>query len=154
MQLTACVASPANGKANIETPPFALEGDWELKSILPVGEVQGPGIQQQKQLLGTLVGYHDNELTACRAAVPITSIEKTRMTPADFLAGNHVSFDQLGIRQKTITQIVINDRQSGSCFGDFPLPGQVVYLLSEKDAVILFEGVFYQAKRVARGGGN
>jgi hypothetical protein len=131
------------------TPVDALHisGTWMIKSIYTTPNVEGPNLFQQKKLLDSTIVLDSRSLKACGQSVPITSVEVYQVTGADFLANTQVRFEEVGIGTPSITEIVINSRQSGSCFEAFPLPGQDIYIKSKDEILIDFEGVFYRAVR-------
>ena len=70
-----------------------------------------------------------------------------QISPAEFVASTKVRFTEIGYTGANITEIVINDGQSGSCFAAFPIPGQDIYIKDKNELLIDFEGVFYRAVR-------
>lgn len=142
--LTASVCSSQNETANESTMAY---GTWILKSIYPTQNVEGPSPAQQKKLLGTVIVLNASTLKACGQAVPVKTIKVNQVSSADFLEDNRVRFSEVGVEGASITEIVINHRQSGTCFGAFPLPGQDIYVKSRNEILVLFEGVFYRALR-------
>lgn len=146
-----CVASGAgHGQRRVISLPPNLLGAWELSSIISTSNAQGPSGTEQKALLGTPVVYKTTSLHACDSAVSIYAVETKQVSANEFLYENSVSFENLGISQKAIERIVINNRSSGACFEEFPIPGQVVYLIGSGEALISFEGVLYRAKLRSR----
>jgi hypothetical protein len=124
-----------------------ISGTWMIKSIYTTSNVEGPNPLQQKKLLGSTIVLDSRSLKACGQLVPITSVEVYAVTGAEFLANTRVRFEEVGIGTHSITEMVINSRQSGSCFEAFPLPGQDIYIKSKDEILIDFEGVFYRAVR-------
>jgi hypothetical protein len=124
-----------------------VSGTWVLKSIYPTQNVQGPSGSEQRKLLGSDIVFKAHSLEACGQSVPITSVETKQIGPSDFSADTRATFTEVGIETPTVTEIVINDRESGTCFGAFPLPGQIIYIKGKNELLIDFEGVFYRAVR-------
>lgn len=129
-----------------DVPP-GIKGIWIIKSIYHTENVQGPSPSEQKQLIGSEVVYSDRTLKSCGESVPITSVVRHRVDSAEFLANTLGRFENVDIHAATVMEVVLNNRQAGRCFESFPLPGQDVYIKSENEAVIAFEGVFYRAVR-------
>jgi hypothetical protein len=142
--LPASVCSGQNGTANGSTMVY---GTWILKSIYPTQNVEGPSRAQQKKLLGTTVVLNASALEACGQSVPVKTVEVNQVSSADFLENNRVRFSEVGVEGASITEIVINHRQSGTCFDAFPLPGQDIYVKNKNEILVYFEGVFYRALR-------
>ncbi|MHB8615763.1 MAG: hypothetical protein ACYC93_06805 [Candidatus Acidiferrales bacterium] len=142
--LSACVCSGQNETANESTMVY---GTWILKSIYPTQNVEGPSPAQQKKLLGTTIVLNARTLKACGQSVPVKSIKVNQVSSTDFLEDNRVRFSELGVEGASITEIVINHRQSGTCFDAFPLPGQDIYIKNKNEILVYFEGVFYRALR-------
>ena len=127
--------------------PRVIRGTWVIKSIYRTQNIEGPGTAEQKKLIGTKIVYGDRSLESCGSSVPITSIEEHLVDSADFLANTQVRFSEVEIDARSVTEVVLNNRQAGSCFEAFPSPGQDVYLKSKDEILIDFEGVFYRAVR-------
>lgn len=83
--------------------------------------------------------------------MPVKSIKVSHVSSHDFLANTRVRFSEVGINTSNVTEVVLNQRESGTCFGAFPLPGQDVYIKNEDELLIDFEGVFYRAVRKKQG---
>jgi hypothetical protein len=124
-----------------------IYGTWILKSIYPTQNVEGPSPAQQKKLLGTAIVLNASTLKACGQSVPVKAIKVNQVSSSDFLQDNRVRFSEVGIEGASITEIVINHRQSGTCFDAFPLPGQDIYVKNKNEILVYFEGVFYRALR-------
>jgi hypothetical protein len=122
-------------------------GTWILKSIYPTQNVEGPSPAQQKKLLGTAIVLNASTLKACGQSVPVKTIKVNQVSSTDFLEDNRVRFSEVGVEGASITEIVINHRQSGTCFDAFPLPGQDIYVKNKNEILVYFEGVFYRALR-------
>lgn len=142
--LPTSACSGQNGTANRLT---TVNGTWILKSIYPTQNVEGPSPAQQKKLLGTTVILNDSTLKACGQSVPVKTIKVNQVSSTNFLEDNRVRFSEVGVEGGSITEIVINNRQSGTCFDAFPLPGQDIYVKNKNEILIYFEGVFYRALR-------
>lgn len=146
--MLACALLPACASQPRNADPFReILGEWTLRSILRTGTVQGPGDAQQRQLLGSTVAFAKDSLRACGAQVPIARHEAARISADAFRAQNRVPLEDLGIRSGSVVQITLNDRSAGTCFGDFPLPGQLLFVKNHDELVVAFEGVFYLARR-------
>jgi hypothetical protein len=126
----------------------AIQGTWKLTFIYNTPNVQGPSKIEQRKLLNTSLTYRAQQLKSCDQSVAITSLEEHRVTASDFLAANHVRFDQVRVDAPDLSEVIINQRRSGSCFKVFPLPGQDVYIKGKNELLIDFEGTFYRASRV------
>lgn len=142
--LSASVCSAQNETANESTMVY---GTWILKSIYPTQNVEGPSPAQQKKLLGTTIVLNASTLKACGQSVPVKTIKVNQVSSTDFLEDNRVRFSEVGVEGASITEIVINHRQSGTCFDAFPLPGQDIYVKNKNEILVYFEGVFYRALR-------
>ena len=127
--------------------PSAIRGTWVIKSIYRTHNIEGPSPAEQKKLIGSKIVYSDRSLESCGQSVPITSTEEHQVDSADFLANTKVRFSEVEIDSRSVTELVLNNRQAGSCFEAFPSPGQDVYLKSKDEILIDFEGVFYRAVR-------
>jgi hypothetical protein len=79
--------------------------------------------------------------------VPVISVKTSRVSASEFLANTRARFGEVGIDSPSIIEVVINDRESGTCFGSFPLPGQDLYVKGKNEILVYFEGVFYKALR-------
>jgi hypothetical protein len=78
--------------------------------------VEGPSPSQQKKLLGSTIIFGSRSLKACGQSVPIKSVEVHQVAGVDFLANTRVPFGEVGIATPCITEMVVNNRQSGRCF--------------------------------------
>lgn len=125
----------------------AINGYWLLKSIYLTQNVQGPDPSQQKKLLGSTIEITTHSLRSCGQSVPVKSMKISKISSSDFLENTGARFQDIGVETQSIREVVINNRQSGTCFGAFPLPGQDVYIKNSDEIVIDFEGVFYRALR-------
>jgi len=110
-------------------------------------DVEGPSPAEQKRLIGSEIVYGDRSLRSCGQSVAITSVNHNRVDADRFLADTRVRFTDVGINASSVTELVLNNRQAGSCFEAFPLPGQDVYLKSKDEILVAFEGVLYRAMR-------
>jgi hypothetical protein len=124
-----------------------IRGTWTLKSIYPTQNVQGPGPSQQRQLLQSQIVIGVTSIKACGQSVTITSADVKAVSASEFLANNLVPLDSVGIHKPSVVEVILNQRQSGTCFGAFPMPGQDIYIKGSDELVIAFEGVFYRAIR-------
>jgi hypothetical protein len=125
----------------------AIRGTWVITSIYHTQNVEGPSPAEQKKLIGSGIVYSDRSIKSCGQSAAVTSVEQKRVDAEDFLANTLARFSEVGINAPTVTELVLNNRQAGICFGAFPLPGQDVYLKSKDEILIAFEGVFYRAMR-------
>ena len=125
----------------------AISGTWLLTSIYRTSNVEGPSPSEQKKLLGTSIILSAGSLEACGQSVPIKSIRANQVSSDDFLSNTKVRFAEVRISTPEITEVVINNREAGRCFGAFPLPGQDIYIKNKDELLIDFEGVFYRALR-------
>lgn len=142
--LSMSVCYGQNDMANKSTMVY---GTWILKSIYPTKNIQGPSPAQQKKLLGTTIVLNSTTLKACGQSVPVKTIKFNQVSSADFLEDNRVSFSEVGIEGTSVIEVVINNRQSGTCFDAFPLPGQDIFIKNKNEILIYFEGVFYSTLR-------
>lgn len=124
-----------------------IYGTWILKSIYPTQNVAGPSPAQQRKLLGTVIVLNASTLKACGQSVPVKNVKVNQVSSTDFLEDNRVRFSEVGVKGESVTEIVINHRQSGTCFDAFPLPGQDIYVKNKNEVLVYFEGVFYRALR-------
>jgi hypothetical protein len=124
-----------------------IRGRWMLTSIYPTSNVEGPSRSEQKKLLGTSIILNAGSLEACGQSAPVKSIKASRVSSDDFLSNTNVRFAEVGINTPEITEVVINNREAGTCLGAFPLPGQDIYIKNNHELLIDFEGVFYRALR-------
>lgn len=138
---------PAHAQDTHNDAVTAIRGTWIIESIYRTQNVEGPSPTQQKKLVGSEVVYSDRTLTSCGQSVPISSIDQHQVDSAEFLADTRVRFRELDIHAATVTEVVLNGRQAGKCFEVFPLPGQDVYIKSNDEMVIAFEGAFYRVIR-------
>ena len=141
------LASACSGQGGTANGSTIVNGTWILKSIYPTQNVEGPSPAQQKKLLGTTIVLNASTLKACGQSVPVKTIKVKQVSSTDFLEDNRVRFSEVGVEGENVTEIVINDRQSGTCFDAFPLPGQDIYVKNKNEILIYFEGVFYRALR-------
>ena len=139
--------SMAHSQKSQSDSPSAIRGTWVIKSIYRTHNIEGPSPAEQKKLIGSKIVYSDRSLESCGHSVPITSTEEHQVDSADFLANTKVRFSEVEIDSRSVTELVLNNRQAGSCFRAFPSPGQDVYLKSKDEILIDFEGVFYRAVR-------
>jgi len=116
-------------------------------SIYHTQNVEGPSPAEQKKLIGSEIVYSTRSLKACGQSVQITSTKTNRVDSGEFLANTRVRFNDVEIAAPSVTEVVLNNRQAGTCFGVFPLPGQDIYLKSKDEILIAFEGVFYRVVR-------
>ncbi len=125
----------------------AIRGTWVMDSIYKTQNTEGPSPSQQMKLIGSRIILDTRSLEACGQSVPIKSIEAQQVTSTDFLTNTRVRFSEVGIEEPSVTEVVINKKQSGACFQAFPLPGQDIYIKSKDEILVDFEGVFYRALR-------
>ena len=123
-------------------------GTWVVKSIYKTSNIQGPSVEEQVSLLGTLIILSPDFLQSCGQSVPVKSVVVADLSSSEFLAGTNVRFQDLNLRLSRVTEVVINNRELGSCFGAFPLPGQDIYIRNRNEIIVSFEGVFYRAIKV------
>lgn len=142
--LSTSVCSSQNETASESTMVY---GTWVLKSIYPTQNVEGPSPAQQKKLLRTTIVLNASTLKACGQSVPVKTIKVNQVSSTDFLEDNRVRFSEVGVEGASITEIVVNNRHSGTCFDAFPLPGQDIYVKNKNEILVYFEGVFYCALR-------
>lgn len=124
-----------------------IAGTWMLTEIYQTSNVEGPSPSEQKKLLGTHIVLNAGSLEACGQSVPVKSIRASQVSSDDFLFNTHARFVEVGIKAPEITEIIINNREAGTCFGAFSLPGQDIYIQNKDELLIDFEGVFYRALR-------
>jgi len=147
LSLSLLSTSACFGQNETANESATIYGTWILKSIYPTQNVEGPSPAQQKKLLGTAIVLDASTLKACGQSVPVKAIKVNQVSSTDFLQDNRVRFSEVGLEGESVTEIVINHRQSGTCFGAFPLPGQDIYVKGKNEILVYFEGVFYRALR-------
>ena len=150
--LTLCITTCLGQDSSLEQDSSMkqlnlIKGTWVLKSIYQTQNVEGPSVSEQKKLLGTSITLDGGVLKACGQSVPVKSITVIEVSSDDFLTNTLARFNDVGVDTTSIKEVVINGRQSGTCFGAFPIPGQDVYIKSRDELLIDFEGVFYRAVR-------
>lgn len=124
-----------------------LAGKWTLVSIYRTSNMQGPSAAEAKRLVGTHIIYGAHKMSSCGAAVAISGLKEQSFSEDELLQGFHGRFSELGLREKTIDGIIIEQGASGMCFGAFPPPGRTIFLKSKNELIVDFEGVFYRAVR-------
>ena len=137
--ISVSVCSSQSRTASEATKAF---GTWKLKSIYPTRNIEGPSPSEQEKLLGTTIVLSGDTLKACGRSVPVRTIEVNQISSSDFLDNNRVRLSGVGIEAASVTEIVVNHRQAGTCFDVFPLPGQDIYIKDKNEIVILFEVCF------------
>ena len=130
------------------SPTDTIVGTWVLKSIYATSNVHGPSLSEQNKLIGSKVVIGVRRLRSCGQSVRIRSRVMHKLNPDQFLFGSHVRPNEVGIGSRPITEIVLNNRDAGTCFGSFPVPGQLLYLKTKNELVVDFEGTFYRAVKV------
>jgi len=125
-----------------------LAATWTLVSIYRTSNVQGPSAAEAKRLLGTHIIYGAHRMKSCGADVAINGVKEQSFTEDNLLQDFRGRFSELGVREKTIVGITIEQRSSAACYGAFPLPGRVIFLKSRNALIVDFEGVFYRAVRL------
>ena len=129
-------------------------GTWILKSIYPTQNVEGPSPSQQEKLLGTTIVLDANTLKGVWPVGAGQYHQVNQISSTDFLDNTRVRFTEVGVKTPSMTEVVINDRHSGTCFDAFPLPGQDIYIKDKNEILVYFEGMFYRrfAKALESGG--
>ena len=145
--LISLLASLCSAQIDTANGSTMVYGTWILKSIYPTQNVEGPSPAQQKKLIGTTIVLNASTLKACDQSVPVKTIKVNQVSSADFLENNRIRFSEVGVRGASIIEIVINQRQSGTCFDAFPLPGQDLYVKNKNEILVYFEGAVYRALR-------
>jgi len=135
------------GQAALASKQGVIRGTWTLKSVYLTPNVQGPDPMQQRSLLGSQIVIDATSIGSCGQSARITSTDVKKVSADEFLDDNLVSLDSVGIHRPSVTQMVLNQGQSGICFGAFPMPGLDIYIKNRDELVIAFEGVFYRAVR-------
>jgi hypothetical protein len=106
-------------RAQSEAAPV-IRATWVIKSIYRTRNIEGPSPAEQKKLIGSKIVYSDQSLESCGQSVPITSIDEYRVDSADFLANTRVRFSEVEIDARSLTEVVLNNRQAGSALMHFP----------------------------------
>jgi hypothetical protein len=145
--LVATLPSACRGQKIPDDARSTIRGTWVIKSIIPTQNVEGPDPSQQKKLVNTQIVLNAQTLKACGQSVPISSVDVHQVNQDDFLTNTRVRFNEVGIDTPSVTEVVINNREAGTCLGAFPLPGQDIYVKSKDEVLVDFEGVFYRAVR-------
>lgn len=141
------MSSACHGQKVPSDAASMIRGTWVIKSILPTQNVEGPNPSQQQKLVGTQIVLNAQTLKACGQSVPISSVDVHQVNADDFLNNTQARFNEVGIDTHIVAEVVINNREAGTCFGAFPLPGQDIYVKSKNELLIDCEGVFYRAVR-------
>lgn len=145
--ITLLSVSVCSGQNETANEPTMVYGTWILKSMYRTQNVEGPSPAQQKKLLGTTIVLNASTLKACGQSVPVKTIKVNQISSTDFIDETRARFSEVGVEAASITEIVINDRQSGTCFDAFPLPGQDIYIKDKNEILVYFEGLFYRGLR-------
>ncbi len=124
-----------------------IRGTWVLESIYQTSNVEGPSGWEQKELVGTTIVLNAHSMRACGQSARVTSVREQQVSPDEFLFGTRVRFSEVGITAPAITEVILNNREAGTCYGAFPLPGQDIHIKNNDELLIDFEGVFYRALR-------
>jgi hypothetical protein len=147
LTIALCILAFPLHRCSGQEVPQAIQGSWTLRDVYKTPNVQGPSPSEAHTLIGSHVVIDSKELKSCGHRITISSVEVQQVTPEEFLANTKVRTKWLGLKCLRCTEVIINGRRSGSCFGAFPLPGQDVYIKDSGRLVIYFEGIFYDAVR-------
>lgn len=147
LPLIGMLLSNAVGQGRSTEDAKIIRGTWVLTSLYKTSNITGIDGTQQQRLLASRISYSSKELTACAQSVSIVSLDVHRLSAKDFFAQAYVRLDEVGVKDPTITEIIINRNESGNCFGTYTLPGENVYIRNNNELLINFEGAFYRAIR-------
>jgi hypothetical protein len=143
-----CVSERASAQATTITLPQGLNGEWILVSIYKTPNISGIGPEQARTLVGSRVKYENGLLVACKQRVKIEKVDEREVSAAQFLSGRkRTRFSDVEVYAPSIKEIIINGNSSGNCFDTYALPGEDVYVKSQDELLVDFEGVYYRAVR-------
>lgn len=131
-----------------QSVPAALLGDWRLVELYSTTSLQGLPPKEEKGLVGTTVVFRANSLTACGQSVDISSAVSSRISSDDLLFEYHATFKSVGITSQSVEMVLLNNDASGNCLGELTIPGELVYLKSQDEICINFDGAFFKAVRI------
>jgi len=128
--------------------PQDLNGEWTLVSIYKTPNISGISPEQARSLVGSRIKYEGGMLIACKQHVKIEKVDEKDISAAQFLSGRkRTRFSDVEIYAPSIKEITINANSSGNCFDTYALPGEDVYVKSQNELLVDFEGVYFRALR-------
>lgn len=150
MFVGAAAAQDTAKSSGVSVTPKELIGEWTLVSIYDTPNIIGIDYKQANSLLKSRITYRDGYLSACNQRVRINKVERNVVTAAEFLAGRrYTHFSDVGVTTPSISEITINDGETGNCFMTGTLPGEDVSLKSEDEILVDFQEVYYRGLRTA-----
>lgn len=141
---------PVRASAQVATVtlPQDLNGEWTLVSIYKTPNISGISPEQARSLVGSRIKYENGLLVACKQRVKIEKVNEKEVSAAQFLSGRkRTHFSDVEVYAPSIKEITINGNSSGNCFDTYALPGEDVYVKSQDELLVDFEGVYYRAVR-------
>ena len=152
VQVGFTILASLTGRAqkDVQPLPDLLIGKWKIVDIYKTTDLWGITGDQSKTLLNKYLVFSTISLTSCGQDVPIFQVGKKKIDVATFLEGRKVvPFRDVGITSSSIQEIVINHNAGGNCFDTYSVPGEDIYIKSQNEILIDFEGVYLKAVRAS-----
>jgi hypothetical protein len=136
--------------------PSELQGRWIIKRLLPTSTISCWGKKEARQLIGTEIEYtHDSlrwrDRLASHPGVSVSEITADKFHRENSGGGasdSQVTFDQLGIRTPSTTEIVLTHPDIKPIEGAYELPGDTVLIKDNNTIVFSVCNIYFEAKRI------
>jgi hypothetical protein len=129
----------------LRTFPEYVYGSWTIKSVYRTHNVTGLSRVEENRIIGSLVTFSRERIKSCGISVPITAVERKTVNDQEFFAGAYVHFANVGVKTRTIDEVLVNGDEAGDCNGTGTLPGAHFFIKSPTEILIQYQGAFIKA---------
>lgn len=121
-------------------------GEWVIKSQIASGRVSEYGDEEIKKLLGKKLNYSSNLASYDNNVLKMPYYEKSTINEKDFFIGNYVSFEQLGIKSKSIVKVEVYTNKELNKPWD--CIGRMLFVKNDNILILYDGGIYFELDRV------
>ena len=135
--------------------PTALRGKWVVRRVLPTTTISCWGHKETNALIGTELEYSSQVFRWQKVVTKNPIAEASIITAEQFHDQNsgmgtnssQVTFKQLGIEERKVTQVVVRHPPASIAEGTFAIPGDFLLIKGQNTIVFSVCGVYFEATR-------
>ncbi len=141
----AAVKAEASETRLVEKEGESYYGDWVIKGVAAYGAAGTYSKEDTKALIGKGMSFTESsascfgdEATYIKKIAKKPVYTSTELTAKEFAANYNMTFDQLGITQKNVTQVTAADADGNGC---------TFLVIDENKLIVIGGGTFFELER-------
>jgi len=138
----------AVGSVHAQAVPPSLLGKWRVVKIIPTHNDQCWDEARAKTMLGSILTYQPHAMVWSGGSVDIAEALSRTQTRRSFQDEYQVSFDELGIKAASVTEIDLQHEDADVTGATTEIPGDTILLAGPGRILVSACRVYYEAVRV------